>query len=131
MDDYEKEWRRGIYFGKEENSSAEVCILALIGSKKQFVIFPEARTVKPDTHRLSEGGSSSFLNGTADKSTSSVGMMDDFLSSFGFEDGDVDAGGDGEGGRSLVQRLAVWMERLEDGSLKRYSIDSWPQWHSQ
>ena len=26
------------------------------------------------------------------------------------------------------EALYVWLERLEDGSLRRYSVDHWPEW---
>ena len=28
----------------------------------------------------------------------------------------------------IENRLRVWLERLGDGSLKRYSVDHWPPW---
>ena len=30
--------------------------------------------------------------------------------------------------RALSRRLEVWLERLADGSLKRYEVDMWPDW---
>ena len=113
---------------EKKKLKTDICILALIGSKKQFAIFPESRSIKSHTNHFTESSSDSIVNGTSDKPSS--GTINDFLSSFGFEEDDRDDAGHGEGGRGFIQRLVVWMERLEDGSLKRYSVDYWPQWHA-
>ena len=30
-----------------------------------------------------------------------------------------------------IKQLGMWMERFFDGSLKRYRVQKWPEWHTE
>lgn len=128
--------REGVYLEEDTSSSQLVFVLALFGAKKQFAIFPE--TSKPHPAVASDSNCHSTVDNTSDN------VIDTVLNSFGFNEEDPDSNvrsensQDGEQtevstdqqrrDRELDAALRVWMERLEDGSLKRYSVDHWPQW---
>ena len=122
----------------EEEVSSEVVMLALFGAKKQFAIFPETVTNKPHPAVTSDSNCHSIVNSSSDN------VMDSVLNTFGFDEEDLDSNircENSQNGehtevstdkrrwdRELDAALRVWMERLEDGSLKRYTVDHWPQW---
>ena len=128
MDPKEIEIRERIYL-HGDNQQHSLCALALFGAKKKFAIFPESVTTERedfDTDQDSTESSGSIRNRTdrekeGREKEGDGGLVDSLMGSFGFEDGD---GGEVE----RVGSLRVWLERLEDGSLKRYSITNWPQW---
>lgn len=142
MERWERELRGDVYLEEDTSSSELVIVLALFGAKKQFAIFPETVTNKPHPAAASDSNCHSTV-GTQDNTSDN--LIDTVLNSFGFdeeEDPDSKAGSENSQngkqtevssnphrrGRELDASLRVWMERLEDGSLKRYSVDHWPQW---
>jgi hypothetical protein len=128
MNPEEVETRKRFYYSESERG--RVCVLALFGAKKKFAIFPESMTTSSIIHRgnCSENSATenceSLANGGVNEENS--GVMVTVMGSVGFEE---DAPGHREEEEGEIERgLRVWMERLEDGSLKRYSTDSWPSW---
>ena len=135
MDPVEVERRKRWYFGESEHS--RLCALAILPAKKRFAIFPESLAEAMSSSRgddvvpenFSRVSGESLANGSGVKgSDRNKQLMDTIMGSFGFED-DTAAGLEEEEEEEEMERgLRVWMERLEDGSLKRYSTDSWPLW---
>ena len=130
METQEIEKRERFYFSG--GNWPRVCVLALFGARKQFAIFPES----PGTSygdKIAELSSNSCTNSDSTRNGvlretergSEGGMIATVMESFGFEDEETDE--NQEEGAS-ERGLGVWMERLEDGSLKRYSVTHWPQW---
>ena len=140
MDPVEVERRKRWYFG--ESAHSRLCALVILPAKKKFAIFPESLAEAMSSSRgddvMSENFSSrvsgeSLANGLGVRgSDRNKQLMDTIMGSFGFED-DAVAGLEEEEEEEeeegeMERGLKVWMERLEDGSLKRYSTDSWPLW---
>ena len=118
MDPEEVKMRERLFCS--EDKLGRMCTLALFGTKKQFAIFPELVTNISESESF-YNGLSTTVSETKRELEGSGGVMDTVMGSFGFED--VDHGKERE-----EEGLRVWMERLEDGTLKRYSVDSWPSW---
>ena len=130
MNPEEVETRMRFYYSESERG--RVCVLALFGAKRKFAIFPESKTSygSSDKRNCSENAATengeSLANGGTKEENS--GVMVTVMGSVGFEE-DVPGHGEEEGEEGEIERgVRVWMERLEDGSLKRYSTDSWPSW---
>ena len=127
MDPQELERRRCVYDElRIEQHFPVVCTLALFGAKKQFSIFPEMGSGHSRLNGLSTSepvASAANQNASKEENSRNTGVMDTVMNSFGFEDGKT------SDSRGFNSALSLWMERLEDGSLRRYSINHWPQWH--
>ena len=123
----DKEQTESLYIRGGEESCCRVCVLALFGAKKQFAIFPEL--ANSDRYLLTNSnyssGSDITTEGASKDRRQPDSAINSLMSTFGFEDDD-----NNEPSRAFVKGLfTVWMERLEDGSLKRYSTEEWPSWH--
>lgn len=123
------------------HSGKVVTVLAVFGARRQFSVFPEQtsqfessggrQTAACETKgeatppRSSVGevlGSTLGLDtedDSPDSSETSTGMPFDNRSIHTDEDKDVSV---------FKENFTLWLGRLADGSLKRYQVDTWPEW---
>ena len=142
MSPYEVETRKRFYFAGNK-PRGRMCVLALFGAMKKFAVYPqsltassnsggrnisECSTTEPCGETLANGGVGEGRGGLMDTVMGSFGFEEDPTSSHGEEEEEAERGlsEEEEEEEEMERGLCMWMERLEDGSVKRYSTDSWP-----